>query len=179
MAGKMAAADSGDRLHTLVTKSLSALACRGPKYASRTTPPAPSTPSLMGALPGAAIVCCTGAKVANTPEFVRFGALRTWQNFLMQKERGDRHCCIAQFAPHIPQIGIGHWGRDATVAIAQFFRMGRCHPATALLALLLLPALATAQLSKAAAHDSNLDTTGNKFLQRQASADEHIATGQQ
>jgi hypothetical protein len=57
--------------------------------------------------------------------------------------------------------------------------MGRCHPATALLALLLLPALATAQLSKAVAHDSNLNTTGNKFLQRQATADEHIGVGQQ
>ena len=57
--------------------------------------------------------------------------------------------------------------------------MGRCHPATALLALLLLPALATAQLSKEVAHDSNLNTTGNKFLQRQATADEHIGVGQQ
>ena len=46
------------------------------------------------------------------------------------------------------------------------------------LLLLLLPALAAAQLSKPVAHDSNLNVTGNKFLQREADADDRIATGQ-
>lgn len=39
--------------------------------------------------------------------------------------------------------------------------------------------LTAAQISKPVAHDSNVNTTGNKFLQRQASADEHILTREQ
>jgi hypothetical protein len=48
------------------------------------------------------------------------------------------------------------------------------------LALLLLAcacSTAAAQLSQAVAHDSNVDTSGNKFLARDATADVRIDTG--
>lgn len=49
-----------------------------------------------------------------------------------------------------------------------------------LLALLLAPdCRVLAQLSKPVAHDSNMDTSGNKFLQREATADARIGIGQQ
>ena len=48
----------------------------------------------------------------------------------------------------------------------------------ALLALL-APDGALAQLSKPVAHDSNMNTTGNKFLEREAHQDVRIDTGQQ
>ena len=47
----------------------------------------------------------------------------------------------------------------------------------ALLALLAAPV--AAQISNPVAHDSNMNTTGNKFLKREASADVRIGTGTQ
>ena len=54
---------------------------------------------------------------------------------------------------------------------------GALHVVLALL--LALQPLAQAQLSKPVAHDSNVNTSGNKFLAREATRDERIAHGQQ
>ena len=45
------------------------------------------------------------------------------------------------------------------------------------LPLLVLPLLVGAQLGRPVAHDDNVDTSANKFLQRQANRDVLIDTG--
>ena len=47
--------------------------------------------------------------------------------------------------------------------------------AAVLLAVFLCAGTATGQLSKPHAHDSQADTAGNKFLQRQVTDDKHAA----
>lgn len=58
-------------------------------------------------------------------------------------------------------------------------RLRRACAALAVLLVVLQPSV-EAQLSKPVAHDSNMgDTSGNKYLQRDATADLHVAHGQQ
>ena len=52
-------------------------------------------------------------------------------------------------------------------------------PIAAALLLICHLVVASGQLSKPVAHDSNVNTTGNKYLAREATIDVRIATGQQ